>query len=178
MVTAPCWHMVARRMCMHAYTGLVVWCSGFGLLGQSCCLRRQISGLTVWPSCTHRACHLLRSFGRAMQYCQTLHTLTGPPKYRLARSSSNHGYTACCQFTGHSVLVNTSFNEKGQPILNSIKQAVGLFDDHEDIRALLIEDWWFGAKEDALLRSESSFGPVQFQDTANADHASASDPEY
>ena len=59
-----------------------------------------------------------------------------------------------------------------------IKQAVGYLMIMRDIRALLIEDWWFGAKEDALLRSESSFGPVQFQDTANADHASASDPEY
>ena len=43
------------------------------------------------------------------------------------------------QFTGHSVLVHTSFNEKGHPILNTIKQAVRLFDDHEDIGALLIE---------------------------------------
>jgi predicted NodU family carbamoyl transferase len=44
---------------------------------------------------------------------------------------------------GHAVLVNTSFNEKGLPILNRVSTAFALFDGHDELGGLLIEDWWF-----------------------------------
>jgi carbamoyltransferase len=44
---------------------------------------------------------------------------------------------------GHAILVNTSFNEKGLPILNRVSTAFALFDKHSEMAGLLIEDWWF-----------------------------------
>ncbi len=44
---------------------------------------------------------------------------------------------------GHAVLVNTSFNEKGLPILNRVSTAFALFDGHAELGGLLIEDWFF-----------------------------------
>ena len=40
-------------------------------------------------------------------------------------------------------MVNTSFNEKGRPILNSLAVAFELFDSHAELQGLVIEDWWF-----------------------------------
>ena len=44
---------------------------------------------------------------------------------------------------GYAVLVNTSLNEKGRPILNTIRDALALLEKHIDFGGLLVEDFWF-----------------------------------
>lgn len=45
--------------------------------------------------------------------------------------------------TGWGVLVNTSFNTKGKPILNTLVEALTLLRDGEDLDYVLVEDWLF-----------------------------------
>jgi predicted NodU family carbamoyl transferase len=45
--------------------------------------------------------------------------------------------------TGWGVLINTSFNTKGKPILNTLGEALDLLRDCEDLDYVLVEDWLF-----------------------------------
>jgi predicted NodU family carbamoyl transferase len=45
--------------------------------------------------------------------------------------------------TGWGVLINTSFNTKGKPILNTVAEALALLRDCEDLDYVLIEDFLF-----------------------------------
>ena len=45
--------------------------------------------------------------------------------------------------TGWGVLINTSFNSRGKPILNTLSEALELLRDCEDLDYVLVEDWLF-----------------------------------
>ena len=45
--------------------------------------------------------------------------------------------------TGWGVLINTSFNSRGKPILNTLAEALNLLRDCEDLDYVLVEDWLF-----------------------------------
>ncbi|CAE7776819.1 cmcH, partial [Symbiodinium pilosum] len=45
--------------------------------------------------------------------------------------------------TGLAALINTSFNTKGHPIVNSVRESLKLLDDLPDLDFVLIEDWLF-----------------------------------
>merc|ERR1712050_272447 len=45
--------------------------------------------------------------------------------------------------TGLAALINTSFNTKGEPIVNTVRQCLELLDTLEDLDYILIEDWLF-----------------------------------
>merc|ERR1712217_949626 len=45
--------------------------------------------------------------------------------------------------TGLAVLINTSFNTRGKPIVNTIKESLAMLDELPDLDYVLIEDWLF-----------------------------------
>merc|ERR1712083_819619 len=45
--------------------------------------------------------------------------------------------------TGLAVLINTSFNSKGQPITNTVRECLEMLDSLSDLDYVLIEDWLF-----------------------------------
>ena len=45
--------------------------------------------------------------------------------------------------TGWGVLINTSFNSKGKPILNTLEEALTLLRDCEDLDYVVVEDFLF-----------------------------------
>ena len=48
------------------------------------------------------------------------------------------------QLSGHGVLLNTSFNVKGKPILNRISDAITVLDESSGLMShVLIDDWLF-----------------------------------
>eukprot|EP00438_Fugacium_kawagutii_P009632 Skav214981 [mRNA] locus=scaffold508:147289:149361:- [translate_table: standard] len=47
--------------------------------------------------------------------------------------------------TGLAALINTSFNSRGKPITNTVKESLGMLDTLEGLDFVLIEDWLFGA---------------------------------
>jgi len=47
--------------------------------------------------------------------------------------------------TGLAALINTSFNSKGKPIVNTISESLKMLDEHVDLDYVLIEDWLFQA---------------------------------
>ena len=51
--------------------------------------------------------------------------------------------TAVKEQTGWGVLINTSFNTRGKPILNSVAEALALLRDCEDLDYVLVEDFLF-----------------------------------
>eukprot|EP00614_Pseudopedinella_elastica_P035238 CAMPEP_0172644760 /NCGR_PEP_ID=MMETSP1068-20121228/239379_1 /TAXON_ID=35684 /ORGANISM="Pseudopedinella elastica, Strain CCMP716" /LENGTH=848 /DNA_ID=CAMNT_0013458973 /DNA_START=205 /DNA_END=2751 /DNA_ORIENTATION=- len=58
------------------------------------------------------------------------------------------------ELTGWAVLINTSFNTKGKPILNRLSEALELLHSCEDLDLLLVEDFLF-RKTDALPALEA-----------------------
>ncbi|CAE7214452.1 nolO [Symbiodinium sp. CCMP2592] len=48
--------------------------------------------------------------------------------------------------TGLAVLMNTSFNSKGKPITNTVKESLAMLDELEDLDYVVIEDFLFPAK--------------------------------
>ena len=48
--------------------------------------------------------------------------------------------------TGLAALINTSFNSKGKPIVNTVKECLKMLDDLPDLDYVLIEDWLFRKK--------------------------------
>ncbi|CAK9089122.1 Decarbamoylnovobiocin carbamoyltransferase (Novobiocin biosynthesis protein N) [Durusdinium trenchii] len=44
---------------------------------------------------------------------------------------------------GLAALINTSFNSKGKPIVNTVKECLKMLDELEDLDFVLIEDWLF-----------------------------------
>ena len=47
------------------------------------------------------------------------------------------------QRTGTSILINTSFNAHGRPIVNTIRQSIKLLLESEDLDFLVVEDYLF-----------------------------------
>merc|ERR1712146_285097 len=47
--------------------------------------------------------------------------------------------------TGLAALINTSFNTKGKPIVNTVSESVRMLDELPGLDYLLIEDWLFRA---------------------------------
>jgi len=45
--------------------------------------------------------------------------------------------------TGHAALINTSFNSRGKPILNTAREALDLLESCKDLDYVLVEDWLF-----------------------------------
>ena len=62
--------------------------------------------------------------------------------------------------TGWGVLINTSFNSRGKPILNTAAEALGLLADCDDLDYVLIEDWLF-SKEQARNHAAAASGKVE-----------------
>jgi carbamoyltransferase len=55
--------------------------------------------------------------------------------------------------SGWAVLINTSFNTKGRPILNSAREALTLLRDCEELNYVLIEKWLFSKAQVQALSS-------------------------
>merc|ERR1711972_97892 len=53
--------------------------------------------------------------------------------------------TTVAKITGLGVLINTSFNTKGSPIVNSVRECLELLTTARDLDYVLIEDWLFAA---------------------------------
>ena len=51
--------------------------------------------------------------------------------------------TSVGQWTGLAALINTSFNTKGKPIINSAAECLEMLDTLADLDYVLIEDWLF-----------------------------------
>ena len=49
------------------------------------------------------------------------------------------------KLTGLAALINTSFNSKGKPIVNTVEASLEMLDQLEDLDYVLIEDWLFRA---------------------------------
>merc|ERR1712151_605629 len=47
------------------------------------------------------------------------------------------------KLTGLAALINTSFNTRGAPIVNTIKECLTMLDKLPDLDYVLIEDWLF-----------------------------------
>jgi carbamoyltransferase len=45
--------------------------------------------------------------------------------------------------TGLAALINTSFNTRGKPIVNTLKECIEMLDQEPDLDYVLIEDWLF-----------------------------------
>ncbi|CAK9050006.1 unnamed protein product [Durusdinium trenchii] len=45
--------------------------------------------------------------------------------------------------TGLAALINTSFNTKGKPIVNTVKESLRMLDELPDLDFLIVEDWLF-----------------------------------
>ena len=45
--------------------------------------------------------------------------------------------------TGYGVVINTSFNTKGKPIVNTAKEALQMLREDEDLDAVIVEDYLF-----------------------------------
>merc|ERR1711862_606139 len=51
--------------------------------------------------------------------------------------------TAVGEHTGLAALINTSFNTKGQPLVNRLSECLQMLDELPDLSAVLVEDWLF-----------------------------------
>merc|ERR1712187_920986 len=47
--------------------------------------------------------------------------------------------------TGLAALINTSFNSRGKPIVNTVAESLSMLDELPDLDYVLIEDWLFRA---------------------------------
>merc|ERR1712039_414288 len=47
------------------------------------------------------------------------------------------------KLTGLAVLINTSFNTRGRPIVNTVRTSLDMLESLEDLDFVLIEDWLF-----------------------------------
>lgn len=47
------------------------------------------------------------------------------------------------QSTGWGVVLNTSFNVRGRPLINRFADAIRIYEESDDVRMLLLEDWMF-----------------------------------
>jgi carbamoyltransferase len=56
--------------------------------------------------------------------------------------------------TGLAGLINTSFNRKGQPIVNTVNESLQMLDEEGDLDFVLIEDWLFRAPLQKTLTAE------------------------
>ena len=54
--------------------------------------------------------------------------------------------------TGLAALINTSFNSKGKPIVNTVKECLKMLDELPDLDYVLIEDWLFKMADISLGR--------------------------
>eukprot|EP00438_Fugacium_kawagutii_P002062 Skav212343 [mRNA] locus=scaffold1488:238591:240732:+ [translate_table: standard] len=60
--------------------------------------------------------------------------------------------------TGLAALINTSFNSKGKPIVNTVRECLKMLDELPDLDFVLIEDWLFRKRccsRDALRESQT-----------------------
>ena len=51
--------------------------------------------------------------------------------------------TAVGRRTGIAALINTSFNSKGKPIVNTLKECLQMLENLDDLDYVLVEDWLF-----------------------------------
>lgn len=58
---------------------------------------------------------------------------------------------AVAKHTGLAALINTSFNARGQPIANSIKECLKMLTELPDLDYVLIEDWLFQSPGDGAM---------------------------
>ena len=56
---------------------------------------------------------------------------------------------------GWPVLLNTSFNVKARPLINRISEAIEILRAGDGLRAVLVEDWLFEARQDDGRRTRS-----------------------
>ena len=67
------------------------------------------------------------------------------------------------KLTGLASLINTSFNTKGKPIINTVRESLKALDELPDLDFVLIEDWLFAKKEAQPLWPKSrSLGKSRF----------------
>ncbi|CAJ1403344.1 unnamed protein product [Effrenium voratum] len=59
---------------------------------------------------------------------------------------------AVSKLTGLAALINTSFNTRGKPIVNSVKESLQMLDTLPDLDYVLIEDYLFTSPAKAPLR--------------------------
>merc|ERR1712048_1245730 len=52
---------------------------------------------------------------------------------------------AVAKFTGLPVLINTSFNTKGKPIVNTVRESLDMLTNLVELDYVLIEDWLFAS---------------------------------
>merc|ERR1712032_156637 len=52
---------------------------------------------------------------------------------------------AVARFTGLASLINTSFNTRGAPLVNTVTECLQMLDELVDLDYVLIEDWLFRA---------------------------------
>ena len=57
------------------------------------------------------------------------------------------------KITGLAALINTSFNTKGKPVINSLRECLELLDTLTDLDYVLIEGWLFQSHR---LRAQAS----------------------
>ena len=48
--------------------------------------------------------------------------------------------------TGLAALINTSFNRRGKPIVNTVKESLTMLHEEDDLNYVLIDDFLFGKK--------------------------------
>ena len=48
--------------------------------------------------------------------------------------------------TGLAALINTSFNTRGKPIVNTVRECLKMLDEQVDLDYVLIEDWLFRSR--------------------------------
>merc|ERR1712232_1457005 len=56
--------------------------------------------------------------------------------------------------TGLAALINTSFNTKGKPIVNTIQESLVMLAELPDLDYVLIEDWLFSASQRTAFMSD------------------------
>ena len=56
------------------------------------------------------------------------------------------------KITGLAALINTSFNSRGKPIVNTVRECLEMLDTLPDLDYLVIEDWIFEAPQAGLLK--------------------------
>merc|ERR1712207_114904 len=52
---------------------------------------------------------------------------------------------AVAKITGLAALINTSFNTKGKPIVNTVRESLEMLANQAELDYVLIEDWLFAA---------------------------------
>merc|ERR1712113_369575 len=61
------------------------------------------------------------------------------------------------KITGLPALINTSFNSRGKPIVNTVRACLEMLDDLPDLDYVVIEDWLFEAPDRSSSAKSTSF---------------------